>query len=177
MHPLKRTMFWINIIGGIAVIGSYVWGFKAIPDAGSVLWGSLPENLRRVSTAWMPLAALGYFLFTYLLLFRLNPDQSQIAGRFGFAAFNWLYALILAPSALWMPLSAWALQNPIAARVWVVRLILWLVALASLLLIAALLSLHPRAPALAYGLAVAGSVAFAVQTVIMDAVLWVAYFP
>ena len=177
MHPLKQVMLWINIVGGIAVIGSYVWGFKAVSNAGTVLWGSVPDNLRRASTTWMPLAALGYFLFTYLLLFRLNPEETQIAGRFGFAAFNWIYALILAPSALWMPLSAWALQNPIAARVWVVRLILWLVALASLLLIAALLSLHPRAPALAYGLAVAGSIALAVQTVVMDAVLWVMHFP
>lgn len=177
MHPLKQTLLWINIVGGIAVIGSYVWGFKAIPDAGGVLWGGLPETLRRVSTAWMPLAALGYFLFTYVLLFRLNPETTRIAGRFGFAAFNWVYALFLAPSALWMPLSAWALQNPVAARVWAVRLILWLVAIASLLLIAALAALRPRPPALVYGLAVAGSIAFAVQTVIMDAALWVKHFP
>jgi hypothetical protein len=177
MHPQKRTLLWINIVGGAAVLGSYVWGFTAIPDAGTVLWGTLPEHLRRLSTMWMPLAVVGYFLFTYLLLFRLRPEETQIARRFGFAAFNWIYALILFPSALWMPLSILALENPDALQVWAVRLALWVVGLASLLLVGALLALRPRRPAIAYWLAAAGSIAFAVQTVVMDAALWVAYFP
>ena len=159
------------------MLGSYVWDFTAVPNAGTALWGSVPEHLRRASTTWMPLAVVGYFLFTYLLLFRLRPEETRIARRFGFAAFNWIYALILFPSALWMPLSIWALENPGAAQVWAVRLTLWIVGLASLLLIGALLALRPRRPAIAYGLAVAGSIAFAVQTVVMDAALWVAYFP
>jgi hypothetical protein len=177
MHPQKRIMFLINLVGGAAVIGSYVWGFSAIPDAGTVLWGSVPDNLRRLSTAWMPLAVAGYFLFTYFLLFRLNPDEARIPGRYGFRAFNWIYAAILFPSVLWMPFSISVVQGGGAAALWATRVVLWLVGLASLDLIGALLTLRPRRPAVPYWLAVAGSVAFAVQTVVMDAILWVAYFP
>ena len=44
-------------------------------------------------------------------------------------------------------------------------------------LVEALFSLRPRQPACAYWLAVDGSIAFTVQTLVLDAVIWPAYFP
>jgi hypothetical protein len=44
-------------------------------------------------------------------------------------------------------------------------------------MVAALIALQPREPRAAYALAVAGSVAFSIQTALLDALIWPAYFP
>jgi hypothetical protein len=59
----------------------------------------------------MLLAAAGYFAFTYFVLFRLDPTITRVLGRFPFDLFNVLYAVILIPSALWMPLTLFALEG------------------------------------------------------------------
>jgi hypothetical protein len=71
-----------------------------------------------------------------------------------------------------MPATFWAVENPGALAVWVVRGVLILAALFSLGLLAALLGTKPSEPAWAHALAVVGAVCFCVQTVILDAVVW-----
>jgi len=105
MHLKKWLLLFINIFGGIAVLGSYVQGILAHPRAAETLWGGVPLSIRPFYTAGMFLAAAGYFAFTYFILFRLDPRQARIFQRFGFGEFNALYAAILLPSALWMPLT------------------------------------------------------------------------
>ena len=54
----------INIIGGIAVIGSYIFGLHgAGPNAANALWGGVPSAIRPVYGASMILAAIGYLSF------------------------------------------------------------------------------------------------------------------
>jgi hypothetical protein len=149
----------------------------AHPGAGDIFWGGVPQRIRPLYTAGMFLAAASYFAFTYFLLFRLSPVEAQIGGRFGFWVFNALYALILIPSALWMPLTFAAIGQSSEGLVWAVRLVLAVVGLASLGLLAALLSVEPRQPLWAYWLAVAGSVGFCFQTMVLDALIWAAFFP
>jgi len=50
------------------------------------------------------------------------------------------------------------------------------VGLASLSLLAALLTIDPKEPAMAYWAAVAGSAAFSLQTAVLDAIVWNVYF-
>jgi hypothetical protein len=45
------------------------------------------------------------------------------------------------------------------------------------MLLTALLWLQPSTPKLSYRLAVFGSIAFAFQTAVLDALVWPAYFP
>jgi hypothetical protein len=175
MHPQKRLMLWINVLGGVAVLGSYAHGLWTHPAGGAELWGGVPEALRPVYTGSMLLAAAGYFAFTYLLLFRLDP-AARVAGRFRFGLFNVLYAGILAPSVLWMPLTFAMLRQPGAGLWLAIRLTLALVGLASLGLLGALLGLEPRRPAWACWLAVAGSLAFCTQTALLDALVWPVLF-
>ena len=177
IHPHKRAMFSINVLGGIAVLGSYAYGLSSHPSTGGELWGDVPEALRPFYVAWMSVAATSYFLFTTYLLFRADPHAARVARRFDLRVFNLLYAAILVPSALWMPLTFEMLANPSRGLWLAIRLVLWAVGLGSLAFIAALLSLRPRRPARAYWLAVAGSVAFTVQTGLLDALVWVACFP
>jgi hypothetical protein len=176
MHAKKWLMLFINGIGGIAVLGSYVWGFQTYPNAGDVLWGGVPESIRPFYTANMFVAAAGYFAFIYFTLFRLSPANTRVFDRYGFGLFNALYAAILLPSALWMPLSLLAVEQASPALAWLVRLDLAVVGLASLGLIFALLKVEPRQPRWAHVLAVAGSVGFCIQTVLLDAIIWAALF-
>ncbi len=176
MPAPKWLSLLINLIGGSAVLGSYAIGLTTHPGASQALWGGVPASLRPLYTASMFLAASGYFAFTYFILFRLNPAATQVAGRFGYGVFNALYAAILLPSALWMPLTFWAIRQPDPISVWSVRATLAVVGLASLSLSAALMKVSPREPAWAHKLALIGCAAFCLQTVLLDAVLWSAYF-
>ena len=176
MNSKKWLMLFINLLGGGGVIGSYIWGFLTHPNAGQALWGGVPYSIRPFYTAGMFLAASGYFAFTYFILFRLNPSETQVFGRLGFGTFNALYAAILIPSALWMPLTLLALEGSSFGFLWVVRIVLAMVGLASVGLLFALLKVEPRQPRWAHRLAVIGCFGFCLQTAILDAIVWVAFF-
>jgi hypothetical protein len=176
MFPNKRLFLLINLLGGPAVLGSYAWGLLTRPGSSSILWGGVPQGIRPLYTVCMLLAASGYFAFTSLVLFRLDPQETRIASRFGFSAFNALYAAILIPSALWMPLSLLATDRSSLGLAWLVRLDLAVVGLASLGLLSALHTLRPCPSRRAYRLAIAGCLAFCFQTAVLDAIVWSAFF-
>jgi hypothetical protein len=176
MHPKKRVLLILNIVGGAAVLGSYAWGLSTQPNAADALWGGVPQVLRRISTANMLAAALGYFAFTLFILFSLDANKTRVFGRFGYGVFNPLYAAILVPSALWMPITLATLASPGGLLVWVVRFILVIIGLASIGLLRALWGLEMRQPAWLHRLAVIGCVFFCLQTAVLDAVVWSAYF-
>jgi hypothetical protein len=176
MHRDRRVMAWINVIGGVAVLGSYAHGLWTHPETVGEVWGGVPEGLKPYYTASMLTAAAGYLMFTYFLFFRVDPDEARVADRFSLRLFNALYVLILFPSALWMPLTFAMLGDPHEGLWMLIRLVLALVGVGSLAMIAALVALAPRRPGSSYWFAVAGSVAFSVQTALLDAVIWPAYF-
>ena len=164
----------LNVAGGIAVLGSYVLGLGR-PDAGAV-WGGVPDALRPVYTVSMFLAAFGYFPMTAYALLRLAKPEVRIGSR-GFGVVNLCYALILGPSALWMPLTFAMLDAPSTATWLAVRGVLFLAAAGSLGVLAALFAAEPRDRGGFWKLAVAGAVLFCNQTVLLDALIWPAYFP
>jgi hypothetical protein len=176
MSVRKWIMLIINLGGGIAVLGSYVIGVLTHPGAAQTLWGGVPNRIQSFYTAGMILAAVGYFAFTYFLFFKLSSSAAKISSRLGFGLFNTLYTFILIPSALWMPLTFLAVEQSSPVFLWAVRLVLWIVAAASLGMLFALLTVKPRQPRWAYDLAVAGIIAFCLQTVLLDAVVWVTFF-
>jgi hypothetical protein len=176
MHPKKWLPLLINIIGGAAVLGSYALGILTHPNASQMLWGEILESIRPYYTANMLLASIGYFAFIYFILFYLNPVTTRVAGRFGFSLFAVLFAGILIPSAFWMPLTFLALERSSLILVWAVRIVLWLVGLSSLGLFYAILMVEPRQPLWAQRVALVGSIAFCIQTVFLDAIVWVIFF-
>ena len=127
MQPQKKTWLAINVVGGAAVLGSYVHGLATHPDTRDQLWGSIPPELQAVYGVTMWLAAAGYFFFSYYFLARTEVDEVRF-GRFGFGLINALYALVMVPSALWMPLTFAYLEDPSPG--------LWLIVRADLLLVA-----------------------------------------
>ena len=177
MHPARRSLLVLNVLGGTAVLGSYAWGIQSHPDASGQVWGGVPESLRPIYTVCMLLAAAGYFAYSPLVFFRLDPDHTRIAGGFGFGAFHLLYALVLIPSALWMPLTFAMLDAPSPSLWLAIRAVLALVGLGSLGLVVAVATAQPLRAPIGRALAVAGAIAFSFQTAVLDAIVWPAYFP
>ena len=171
----KISWVLINLLGGSAVIGSYVYGFLTRTEAPQVLWGGVPAGLRPFYTAWMLPAAVGYLALAYFV-FRLDPGEIKVFGHFDFTIFNVLYLLILVPSALWMPLTLLAIEHSSAVLLWMVRMDLALVAVGSLGLLLVVLNIRPRPLNWLRLLAIFGSVVFCLQTVILDAIVWSIYF-
>ena len=176
MHPQKRLLIFIILIGGLAVVGSYVLGVLARPEAARALWGGVPEGIQSIISINMFLGAAGFFLFTYFIVFRLDAAVVRISDRYGYGLFHVIYAAILFPSALWLPLTFLAVDQASVFLSWVVRLDLAVVGAASIGLIAALLKITPREPLRAYRLALVGTIPFTIQTVILDALVWGWYF-
>ena len=176
MDANKRWLIAIILIGGVFVLGSYIGGIQARPDAGKILWGGVPEKIRPFYTVNMFLAAASYFLFTFFILFRLDPIETKVTSRFGFGVFHGLYAAILIPSALWLPLTLLAVDQSSQALLWLVRIVLGVVGAASLGLFFALRKVRPPQPAWAYRLSMVGSMFFCIQTMILDALVWGAFF-
>lgn len=176
MHAQKKAMLWINVVGGVAVLGSYVIGILMHPGESDALWGGASEDIRPLYAVGMVLAALSYFAFTYYLLLRLDPDEARVGKRWGFGVFNWLYAGILAPSTLWMPLTwAW-IEQPSTGLWWGIRIVLALVGLASLGMLVAVYMVRPKEPRWAHRLAVVGSAVFFLHTGVLDALVWPVLF-
>jgi hypothetical protein len=177
VHNQQLTLGLINVVGGILVLGSYAHGLVTHPANRDAIWGGVPEAIKPLYTANMLFAAAGYLAFTYFVMFSLNRDSAQLANLSGFKVFYIIYAFILFPSALWMPLTYAALGNHDSSLyLWAVRVTLVVVGLASLALLGVLLSLHSSEASPVYWLAVAGSVFFCIQTAVLDAVVWTAYF-
>jgi hypothetical protein len=176
MHRQVRSLIALNVVGGIAVLVSYAIGLGSASSAGDALWGEVPESLRSFYTNNMFAAAAGYFLFTPYILFRLRPEQTRIAGRFGYGLFFALYALVLFPSAIWLQLTERMIAQPSAWMWAVVRLDLACVGLGSVGLLLALSSLDSTAPR-GRALAIVGLLPFVLQTAVLDALVWPAFFP
>jgi hypothetical protein len=164
----KIIILVINLIGGAAVLGSYIVGLADKTNGANALWGGTPASVRPLYTASMLLAALGYFFFIYFILFKLNPAVFN---------FNLLYLIffgILGASVFWMPLSNAFVSHPSAGLWLAIRLILAIVGISSIALAWFLISL--KGTGLAYNLAIAGSVYFAFHTAILDMILWPIFF-
>ena len=164
----SRTVFvLLNIIGGIAVLGSYYWGFVSYPALRTEFWGAVPEELRGVYTLNMFFAASGYLAaFAY---FVINKPANTFQGLL------LPYTLVLIPSALWLPLTVQVLQYPSELLWYGVRTDLFAVGLGGIMIMAAIwntpgTTLRSRLPvSLLLGF-------FVFQTAILDAIIWPAYF-
>ena len=167
--------------GGLGFTGSEVvanpgWGFRLITmislttGTAFIMWLGEQITERGIGNG------ISLIIFAGIVA-GMWDALTQLLGTGDFDLFNFLYLFILVPSAMWMPLTFRMLEAPNPGLWLAIRVVLGIVGIASVLLIAGLLLLNRREPAWAYGLAILGSVAFAVQTALLDAIVWPAYFP
>jgi len=172
MDMRQKILILIIIIGGIAVLASYVFGLKSNSNAVNALWGGVPEKWRGLYTVSMFVSALSYFVFSTFILFKLEVNEIKIFNSLTYSFFLFTFSLILIPSALWMPLSLQMLENP-RPIIWMsIRIVLTLVGLASFAVTVGLILIQPKQTGLYYWSSVVTSGFFAFHTGILDAILW-----
>jgi len=174
MDRSRRQLIILQALGGSAVLASYAWGFLANTAAMGALWGGVPEAARPLYTVNMFLAAGGFFLFAPYITFRGPREALESSEGHTRRWFPSCFALILIPSAIWLPLTALMIESPSTGLWWLVRLDLALVAAGALGLVRGLLTLEDPPPGRA--LALVGLIPFCVQTVVLDALIWPVYF-
>lgn len=162
MTPVARE-WTTHAIGGAAVLGTYAWG-AGQPNIDA-LWGRLPVEAIGPYTACMPFAAIGYLV---------TMAWSLRRTRRGEAPWSPTFAMILAASAAWLPLCFVDLASPSRAGWWLIQADLATTAVGALILLRALWS-TPREGAL-HAAARVGWIAFCVQTVALDALIWPQFF-
>lgn len=170
MHPQRRTFLALQLALGPSVLASYAVCFTLWPETVAAMWGGVPPAARGLYTTWMFVAAAGYAVFTPALLLKADPERARVAFGLRYRALHVCYAALLLGSILWMPLTKWHLDGALPFAL--VVLDLWVVAAASLALLATTLRLSPPLPGAWRIAAPLGAVAFCVQTVILDALVW-----
>ena len=167
----------VNLIGGTAVLASYVWGVWQFDEPATALWGDAPAIVRSSALVTMLLAALGYLWMVWgHLLWQSEFSSIRLRGYDAAWLIVAIDATILLLSTLWMPLTVAAIQRQSQMLRYAVFGVLWAVAVATMILVWAVARSESSAPLWSHRLAIAGSLAFALQTVILDAIVWVMGF-
>lgn len=162
----SRTAFLLlNVLGGIAVLGSYYWGFVSYPDLRTDFWGGVPKSVQGIYTLNMFFAATGYIAAFGFFMTKLPAN--------GFSKLLLPYFLILIPSALWLPLTVAVLLHPSDLLWWGIRLDLFAVAIGGIWVTLAVLRTDTSRARVLVAIAMAF---FILQTTILDALIWPAYF-
>jgi len=176
MFQWKIIIGIIVILGGIAVVGSYILGAVKNPDSASALWGGVSKKVIPYYVLGMIFSAIAFLATAYYLFFKVDAASVKILGFLDFRFFLFIYLLILVPSALWMPLTIKMVQNPGAGTAYGIRIVLILVAIGSFLMFVSLLTLMPKVLDWSFYLAVIGSGLFFLHTAVLDATLWTILF-
>lgn len=169
---MRALLLAINVLGGLAVLGSYAWGIATHPGQTDLLWGGVPEAWRPAYGLSMLPAAAGYLVFATYLLFRVDPDATTFPAGLPYGTLIVPFLLILVPSALWMPLTFRFAESGGEGLWMAIRAVLWMVGLGSVLMLALVASIQPRVHPVHWGLSVAGTIAFVWQTGVLDALVW-----
>lgn len=163
MRPDAARFIAVQVVGGVAVLGSYAVAIRDWPDTLGGLWGTIPPAVIPAYTACMPFAAVGYLLAAGWWL-RQGEGLDRVTGWF---------AAFLGASALWMPMSCAAFAAGDARLLPWIQVDLAITAVASLVVLAETW----RAASGRWGrAAVVGWALLCGQTVVLDALIWPRYF-
>ena len=171
MNTNQKLFLAINIIGGILVLGSYYLGLKG-GKGTDTLWGGVPKNIRPIYTLFMLVCAIGYFTFFFYIMRGLGVGSISNTFFWGEKIFLILFAILLLFSSFWMPLVNLYISDP-KTGIWVlVRIVLFVVALASIGIFIALLTVTPKHSGVFYYASLVGLFWFSIHTGVLDALLW-----
>jgi hypothetical protein len=145
------------------------------PAIRSGLWGGIPGSLQGFYTVNMLLAAAGFFPMTYLLGFKTPLGRFGEMAGLPFEAMIGAYAAILMPSALWLPLTAFHIQDPSTFLWLAIRLDLFIVGAGATVLGYMTIRRAMAGPPLAW-VAVVMFFSFWLQTMVLDALVWPWYY-
>ena len=167
--------FLVNLVGGIAVLGSYCAGLYLYPDQRTVLWGGVVGNWKTLFTASMFFAAAGYLVFCYTMTISDGANESSFLGKYTFTI---LAAAFLFSASVWMPATLQYLDTK--NEIW------WIVSVTSLWITAASLTCmglafhfteFPNENLFQNSVTLIGIIWVTFHCLVFDAIIWVAKFP
>lgn len=167
MNKLQIIFLAVVIPIGLLVPLSYILG---IGDNADILWGGVPKNTRSIYVGSMLLGATSFFIFSAYIFFNLLKQDITLPFGLGSNIFTIIYGILLASSALWIPLVNSMVNNPKDITWLGVRAVLLLTALCSLCLL--LIFIKLGGDSLHYKLSLIGLVIFLIHTGVLDAVIW-----
>ena len=131
----KHQTFSINILFGSILLYSYYRGINNNPGIGIKLWGGVPQIITPYIVTSMFISAIGYFFFTYYILFFVDNRSIKVFNVFNYTFFIITYLFILIPSCLWIDFSIFYINNP-SNLLWIaICAILYTVGIFSILLL------------------------------------------
>ena len=103
MNTQQVLFLTINLIGGLAVLGSYAIGLGMFPEYREALWGEVRGGLRTAIVISMLFAALGYLAFCYVALFQNGLGDFNKSDWLNSYTLSILVAVFLISATFWMP--------------------------------------------------------------------------
>ena len=175
MSKSKKIFVGINLVGGLAVLSSYLICSILYPTYSRSLWGSASDKVIMFFVISIFLAAAGYIWFTFYLLKGNKLEDCSFGKLSGAKVINLLYLVVLVCSAIWMPASiSFSIAENIFAEL-IIRFILWMVGLASLGILIYIYKINindGKSSFLSHMFALLGAMVFTIHTLILDAVIW-----
>ena len=149
---MSKKKFYLQSIlfFGSLLLYTYYAGLSNNPDIGMDFWGGVPHTFTPYIIYSMFISAVGYFFFTYYLLFKVDENSTLIFNRFNYSIFIYIYLFILIPSCLWIDLTINYINDPNSFLWLIICLVLYTVGLFSILLLACLYNLKPTKSSLFY---------------------------
>lgn len=168
MNRYQKWFIIITPIIGVLVLLSYVLG---VGDNVDIMWGGVPEHYRGAYTISMLLSAFSYFVFTsYTFINILGGKMESNSVRK--SRILLAYILILVPSALWVPLVRIMIDAPSSLIWFLIKLVLFLVAIGTFILLLQFLKVAKKARNIYYYISLVGVLIFLFHTGILDAIIW-----
>ena len=168
----------INIIGGVLVLGSYLVCFIQFPEERTNLWGEVPKKTQQKIVPFMLLAAAGYLITGWWFWQIVEPNSVSFPGGFSYVGVIAFFAILLALSTAWMPVSILAIKK--RSNIWknITIGILAGVSIAScfILFLVCTATVETNGISLGQVLAIVGWSFLCFQTVFLDGILWVLKF-
>jgi amino acid permease len=165
----NKSYIMIVAFFGILLLYSYYYFLKD-NDNASKLWGRIKGNLLKIYYLSMLLATIGFILFFYYLLKGKDFLKEDICKIF-------MYTLgIVIISIFWTPFALEYYKTKKDIYKYLTILVLFLVALFSLLLVVTLYNVNEKDNLLNKKMALAGMIYFLIHTGLFDLILWSFHF-
>lgn len=164
----------VNIIGGILVISSYLWGYINYPFHRNLLWGNIGLNLQKVFVLSMLFGMLGYFVSGFWFWKIINHENFVFGNNYDFQIIITSFSLFLGISALWMPMAIKSVISKNELYISISKLILIIVAILSLFILYSIVTSNDIESNIISGknIAIIGWTILSIHTVIFDCVIW-----
>jgi hypothetical protein len=183
MEISRETVRMAVMLTGILVLVSYVFGIYRMASPND-LWGGIPVSWRKLNTATMFVAAAGFLMAYWFLLYKWDakavesiqwPWGSGQEG--GHARLMLAFMLITIPSMFWLETTILHLKLDSNWTQWLVMGNLWLACLGNILLgLLAWSALKQGVGAYAF-IPLLGSVMLGLQVIVNDGILWNLKYP